>query len=107
MAFQKKQHDSSVDIAIGAQNTNLEHGSVVLAAITSCTNTSNPTALIAAGLVAKKACLLGLQVKPFTKTSFTPGSRVVASYLEKADLLRYLDELGFQYRWIWMRHLYW
>jgi aconitate hydratase len=94
-AIAEETKDKTTPISVGAQNAVIEHGSVVLAAITSCTNTSNPIALIAAGLVAKKACLLGLQVKPFTKTSFTPGSRVVASYMEKAGLQRYLDELGF------------
>ncbi len=71
------------------------HGSVVLAAITSCTNTSNPSVIVAAGLLAKKAVERGLHVKPFVKTSLAPGSRVVTDYLTKADLTRYLDQLGF------------
>lgn len=72
------------------------HGSVAIAAITSCTNTSNPSVMIAAGLLAKKAVEKGLKVNPAIKTSLAPGSRVVTDYLEKADLQRYLDDLGFQ-----------
>jgi aconitate hydratase len=74
----------------------LSHGSVAIAAITSCTNTSNPNVMIAAGLLAKKAVEKGLKVNPAIKTSLAPGSRVVTDYLEKADLQRYLDQLGFQ-----------
>ena len=73
----------------------LEDGDIVIAAITSCTNTSNPNVLIGAGLLAKKAIEKGLQVKPWVKTSLAPGSQVVTDYLEKADLNKYLDELGF------------
>ncbi|WP_020409065.1 aconitate hydratase AcnA [Hahella ganghwensis] len=73
----------------------LRHGAVVIAAITSCTNTSNPTVLMAAGLVAKKARALGLTVKPWVKTSLAPGSQVVPAYLEKADVLGDLEALGF------------
>src|SRR6195952_1309028 len=71
------------------------HGDVVIAAITSCTNTSNPSVLIAAGLVAKKAVEKGLKVKPWVKTSLAPGSQVVTDYLAKAGLTKYLDQLGF------------
>jgi aconitate hydratase len=71
------------------------HGALVIAAITSCTNTSNPAVMIGAGLVAKKAVERGLQVKPYVKTSLAPGSRVVTEYLEKANLLEPLAELGF------------
>ncbi len=71
------------------------HGSVVIAAITSCTNTSNPSVMIAAGLIAKKAVEKGLTVKPYVKTSLAPGSRVVTDYLDKAGLTPYLDKLGF------------
>lgn len=74
---------------------NLTHGDVVIAAITSCTNTSNPSVLIAAGLVAKKAVEKGLKRKPWVKTSFAPGSQVVTKYLEKMNLQKYLDEVGF------------
>ncbi|RTR30759.1 aconitate hydratase AcnA [Deinococcus radiophilus] len=71
------------------------HGAVTLASITSCTNTSNPSVLIAAGLVAKKAVERGLKVKPWVKTSLAPGSRVVTEYLEQAGLQNYLDQIGF------------
>ena len=73
----------------------LEHGSVVIAAITSCTNTSNPSVMIAAGLVAKKAVEHGLTRKPWVKSSLAPGSKVVTEYYERAGLDTYLDELGF------------
>ena len=73
----------------------LEDGNIVIAAITSCTNTSNPNVLIGAGLLAKKAIKKGLKVKPWVKTSLAPGSKVVTDYLEKAGLNTYLDELGF------------
>ena len=71
------------------------HGSVVIAAITSCTNTSNPAVMIAAGLLARKAVQAGLQCRPWVKTSLAPGSRVVTQYLDKAGLTPYLDKLGF------------
>ena len=77
------------------ENFTLGHGDVTIAAITSCTNTSNPSVLIAAGLVAKKARALGLEVKPWVKTSLAPGSQVVTEYLEKAGLQKELDGLGF------------
>jgi aconitate hydratase len=73
----------------------LKHGAVVIAAITSCTNTSNPAVLVAAGLVAKKALEKGLTVKPYVKTSLAPGSRVVTEYLKQANLLEPLAQLGF------------
>ena len=74
----------------------LHNGSVVIAAITSCTNTSNPTLMIGAGLMAKKAVEAGLTVPSFVKTSFAPGSRVVTRYLEQSGLVPYLDKLGFR-----------
>jgi aconitate hydratase len=73
----------------------LTHGDVVIAAITSCTNTSNPSVMLAAGLVAKKAVERGLTAKPWVKTSLAPGSKVVMDYYDKAGLLPYLDKLGF------------
>ena len=73
----------------------LKHGSVVIAAITSCTNTSNPELMLCAGLLAKKAVERGLQVRSYIKTSLAPGSRVVSDYLEQADLNPYLEKLGF------------
>ena len=78
-----------------AVDTALDHGSVVIAAITSCTNTSNPSVMIAAGLVAKRAVERGLRSKPWVKTSLAPGSKVVTDYLAKAGLQSYLDDLGF------------
>ncbi len=71
------------------------HGAVVIAAITSCTNTSNPSVMVAAGLLARKALEKGLKVKPYVKTSLAPGSRVVTEYLKKADLIESLAKLGF------------
>ncbi|HEV7646049.1 MAG TPA: aconitate hydratase, partial [Pyrinomonadaceae bacterium] len=76
--------------------TSVGHGDVLIAAITSCTNTSNPAVMIAAGLLAKKAVEKGLKVPPYVKTSLAPGSRVVTKYLEKTGLQHYLDEIGFQ-----------
>ena len=73
----------------------LHHGAVIIAAITSCTNTSNPSVLVAAGLVAKKAVEKGLHVAPYVKTSLAPGSKVVTEYLTRAGLLPYLEKLGF------------
>jgi aconitate hydratase len=76
-------------------NAEIRHGSVVIAAITSCTNTSNPTVMIAAGILAKRAVEAGLETKPWVKTSLAPGSRVVTDYLDAAGLQPYLDKLGF------------
>jgi aconitate hydratase len=96
-ALPELQKGVKVSAASGgvATETQLEHGSVVIAAITSCTNTSNPSVMIGAGLVAKKAVEKGLQRKPWVKTSLAPGSKVVTDYLEKAGLQTYLDQLGF------------
>ncbi len=85
----------SVRIKTGNSEYALRDGSVVIAAITSCTNTSNPSVMIGAGLLAKKAVEKGLVTKPWVKTSLAPGSRVVTEYLEKANLLPYLEALGF------------
>jgi aconitate hydratase len=82
-------------VKLAERNYDIGHGDVVIAAITSCTNTSNPSVLIAAGLVAKKARALGLHPKPWVKTSLAPGSQVVTEYLEKAGLQAELDALGF------------
>ncbi len=86
--------DNTAVIADGYK-AEIGHGAVVIAAITSCTNTSDPSVLIAAGLVAKKAVEKGLTVKPYVKTSLSPGSRVVIDYLEKAGFMPYLKKLGF------------
>ena len=80
---------------LGDLKQSLRHGSVVIAAITSCTNTSNPSVMVAAGLVAKKAVEKGLTVPPWVKTSLAPGSKVVRDYLEKAGLLAYLEKIKF------------
>ena len=77
-------------------DTQVGHGSVLIASITSCTNTSNPSVMLGAGLLAKKAVELGLRVDPAVKTSLAPGSRVVTDYLAKSGLQPYLDQLGFQ-----------
>lgn len=84
-----------IDFPVKNHDFSLQHGNVVIAAITSCTNTSNPSVLMAAGLLAKKACEKGLKTKPWVKTSLAPGSKVVTDYLEKAGLQTYLDQLGF------------
>ncbi|MDQ6731758.1 MAG: aconitate hydratase AcnA [Actinomycetota bacterium] len=83
-----------VTLADGTK-TELDHGHVVIAAITSCTNTSNPSVMLGAGLLARNAVQKGLTVKPWVKTSLAPGSKVVTEYLERAGLTEYLDELGF------------
>ncbi len=86
---------SGVQISIGGEDVTLDNGSVVIAAITSCTNTSNPSVMIGAGLLARKAIEKGLTSKPWVKTSLAPGSRVVADYLAGSGLLPYLEQLGF------------
>ena len=91
-ATSKKDHSVS---KVSNTDYEIKDGSILIAAITSCTNTSNPNVLIGAGLLAKKAVELGLEVKPWVKTSLAPGSQVVTDYLEKAGLNTYLDKLGF------------
>jgi aconitate hydratase len=86
----------SVPVTMNGSEFELEHGSVVIAAITSCTNTSNPQVMIGAGLLAKNAVERGMRRKPWVKSSLAPGSKVVTEYYEKAGLTQYLDELGFQ-----------
>ncbi|MEO7106803.1 MAG: aconitate hydratase, partial [Rhodoferax sp.] len=81
--------------AAGGTDISVGHGDVLIAAITSCTNTSNPSVLLAAGLLAKKAVEAGLKVKPHIKTSLAPGSRIVTEYLTETGLLPYLEKLGF------------
>jgi aconitate hydratase len=92
--FNKKAEDLDAEYT-NADGVRLKNGDVLIAAITSCTNTSNPSVLLAAGLLAKKAVAAGLTVAPHIKTSLAPGSRVVTKYLESAGLLPYLEELGF------------
>ncbi len=89
------KRDKIVETKVEGEDFKLKDGDIVIAAITSCTNTSNPSVLIGAGLLAKKAYEKGLTVKPWVKTSLAPGSQVVTDYLEKAGLNKYLDELGF------------
>ena len=94
-ALSKENQEKSVPITMNGETFDLKNGSVVIAAITSCTNTSNPSVIMAAGLVAKKAVEKGLMSKPWVKTSLAPGSRVVTDYLKKAGLLPYLEQLKF------------
>ena len=84
-----------VTVELEDERFELEHGAVVIAAITSCTNTSNPSVMVAAGLVAKNAVERGLSRKPWVKSSLAPGSKVVTEYYERAGLTPYLEELGF------------
>ena len=91
----KRTARKAVEIEIDGKKAEFGDGDVVIAAITSCTNTSNPYLLVAAGLVAKRAVELGLGPPPFVKTSFAPGSRAVADLLERSGLQKYLDQLGF------------
>nr|MBA4157932.1 aconitate hydratase AcnA [Gemmatimonadota bacterium] len=86
---------TAVQCTIGGVGHELNHGSVVIAAITSCTNTSNPSVMLAAGLLAKNAAERGLERKPWVKTSLAPGSKVVTEYYERAGLTPYLEQLGF------------
>ena len=90
-----KAGDAGRRVTVAGEGYSLGHGDVVIAAITSCTNTSNPSVMIGAGLVAKKAVERGLKVRPWVKTSLAPGSQVVTDYLAKAGLTKYLDRLGF------------
>jgi aconitate hydratase len=91
----KKTGEIGLRVPVTGRDFDIGHGDVVIAAITSCTNTSNPSVLIAAGLLAKKAAEKGLKSKPWVKTSLAPGSQVVSAYLDKAGLQPYLDKLGF------------
>lgn len=91
----KKKDAPKVSIEVNGEKGDLEHGSVVIASITSCTNTSDPSVMLAAGLLAEKAFLKGLTVKPWVKTSLAPGSQVVTDYLRASGLLYYLEKLRF------------
>lgn len=97
--FGKTSENQEFDVVVNSKNDvkdQIKNGSILIAAITSCTNTSNPSVMLAAGLLAKKANAKGLTVKPAVKTSLGPGSRVVTDYLEKTNLQVELDKLGFQ-----------
>jgi aconitate hydratase len=91
---ERTKSETPVTLQDGTETT-LDHGHVVIAAITSCTNTSNPSVMLGAGILARNAVQKGLKVKPWVKTSLAPGSKVVTEYLERAGLTEYLDELGF------------
>ncbi|MEN9834235.1 MAG: hypothetical protein RL011_428 [Pseudomonadota bacterium] len=93
--FKVSEANANQTSAVAGADFALEHGSVVIAAITSCTNTSNPAVMLAAGLVAKKAAEKGLKIKPWVKASLAPGSQVVSDYYQAAGLTSYLDQLGF------------
>lgn len=93
--FVHENEATEIEEAKQCSNFKMHHGDVVIAAITSCTNTSNPSVMVAAGLVAKKAVEKGINVKPWVKTSLAPGSKVVTDYLEKTGLLQYLEKIGF------------
>jgi aconitate hydratase len=92
----KERSKTAVSLTLeDGTETELDHGHVVIAAITSCTNTSNPSVMLGAGLVAKKACEAGIETKPWVKTSLAPGSKVVTEYLDKSGMTEYLDKQGF------------
>lgn len=95
IAAEAAEPTQAISVTKGQETFDLDHGDVVIAAITSCTNTSNPSVMLGAGLIARKARERGLSVKPWVKTSLAPGSQVVTDYLEKADLQKDLDALGF------------
>ncbi|HEX7004856.1 MAG TPA: aconitate hydratase AcnA [Trueperaceae bacterium] len=94
-ALGEQQLVKKAKLTIDGTESEITHGDVVIAAITSCTNTSNPSVMLAAGLVAKKAVEAGLDTKPYVKTSLAPGSKVVTEYLTDAGLMPYLEQLGF------------
>lgn len=94
-SFSDRTYDPNFSTPVEGADFNLSDGDIVIAAITSCTNTSNPSVMLAAGLVARKAKALGLTVKPWVKTSLAPGSQVVSDYLNQAGLQKDLDDLGF------------
>jgi len=93
--FSDKTSKSPIDVMVGKKATTIKNGDVVIASITSCTNTSNPSVMIGAALLAKKAVEKGLRSKPWVKTTLAPGSKVVTDYYERADLTQYMEKLGF------------
>ncbi len=96
----------TAEIATNGSKSTIQDGTVVIAAITSCTNTSNPSVMIAAGLLAKKAVERGLKIKPWVKTSLAPGSKVVIDYLDDAGLTPYLEEAAIQSGRLRLHHLH-
>jgi len=93
--FSEKTGREAYPVKVGAKSTTIKNGDVVIASITSCTNTSNPSVMIGAALLAKKAVEKGLTSKPWVKTTLAPGSKVVTDYYDRADLTKYMDALGF------------
>jgi aconitate hydratase len=93
--FEKPEPSPAIEVPLNGENPSITDGAVVIAAITSCTNTSNPSVMIAAGLLARNAVARGLSRKPWVKTSLAPGSRVVTDYLDQAGLTKPLEQLGF------------
>ncbi len=111
MAGERAKHlagaTGSVPVTVDGRSFALNDGAVLIAAITSCTNTSNPDVLVAAGLLARNARRRGLLAQPWVKTSLAPGSRVVTDYLSKAALLDELAGIGFNLVGLWLHHLHW
>jgi aconitate hydratase A / 2-methylisocitrate dehydratase len=95
VGVQEQVPDTAVEVRTDSESFHIDHGCVVIAAITSCTNTSNPAVMVGAGLLAKKAVERGLRRRPWVKTSLAPGSKVVTDYLDRAGLTGFLEELGF------------
>jgi aconitate hydratase len=95
VGVQEQVPDTAVAVRMDSESFHIDHGCVVIAAITSCTNTSNPVVMVGAGLLAKKAVERGLRRSPWVKTSLAPGSKVVTEYLDRAGLTGFLEELGF------------
>jgi aconitate hydratase len=93
--FSEKTGREAYPVSVGAKSTTIKNGDVVIASITSCTNTSNPSVMIGAALLAKKAVEKGLTSKPWVKTTLAPGSKVVTDYYDRADLTKYMEALGF------------
>ena len=93
--FSERTNKEAVEIELNGAKTSVKNGDVVIASITSCTNTSNPSVMLGAALLAKKAVEKGLKSKPWVKTTLAPGSKVVTDYYEKAGLNTYMDQLGF------------
>ena len=93
--FSEKTAKAAVDISLNGEATSVQNGAVVIASITSCTNTSNPSVMIGAALLAKKAVEKGLRSKPWVKTTLAPGSKVVTDYYDRAGLTTYMEQLGF------------
>ena len=93
--FSEKTGREAYPVSVGAKSTTIKNGDVVIASITSCTNTSNPSVMIGAALLAKKAVEKGLTTKPWVKTTLAPGSKVVTDYYDRADLTKYMEALGF------------